>query len=129
MNVSGAGALAFLIAMSACGGGPYTNNYGAAGVGLGAAVAGAVGYRAITGGCVAQCTPGHVCDRQSGLCVPSECSPSCPAGQQCQRDSDGRMICVDDGLTMSLMAARRSASADGGAAPTDASSTSDGGAR
>jgi len=92
-----------------------TRNYQAAGVGLAAVAVHSVAYRAVTGNCYAMCTPGNVCDRQTGFCVPSECSPSCPDGTRCLRDLDGRLYCEDDGLTLSLMKASRAASLDAGA--------------
>jgi hypothetical protein len=115
VNISAQTTIALIAALACgCSGRPTTNNYGAAAAGLGVAVAGTVVYRAVTGGSVAACTPGNICDRQSGLCVPSECSPTCPESQHCVRDFDGRLYCEDDGLTSSLIAARKRA-ADAGA--------------
>ena len=105
---------AILIALSLGCSPRNTRNYQAGGAALGVAAVHAVGYRAITGNCYAICTPGNVCDRQTGFCVPSECSPACADGQRCQRDLDGRLYCEDDGLTLSLMKASRAASFDAG---------------
>lgn len=54
--------------------------------------------RALTGECWAACTPGHVCDHESGLCVAGECSPTCPETQTCVR-VDGALMCADKGTT------------------------------
>ena len=69
---------------------------------VGAAVAGTVLYRAVTGGCVASCRAYQVCDRQSGLCIQAECSPECAIGQECVREVDGRFRCVDDAMSFSM---------------------------
>ena len=120
MNLSSCTVLALGAALAGgCSGRPATNNYGTAAAGLGAVAAGTGAYRVLTNGCVAACTPGNVCDRESGFCVPSDCSPTCPAGQHCVRDFDDRLRCDDDGLTSSLMAARkRAAAADAGVVDT-----------
>jgi hypothetical protein len=108
--------LAMAVAASLGCGPRNTHNYQAAAVGAGAVALHSVAYRAVTGNCYAMCTPGHLCDRQTGMCVPSECSPACPDGQRCTRDLDNRLYCEDDGLTLSLMkAARSTAKPDAGA--------------
>ncbi|HEY6725670.1 MAG TPA: hypothetical protein VI197_16665 [Polyangiaceae bacterium] len=61
-------------------------------------VAATAANRALTGECWAACTPGHVCDHESGLCVPGECSPACPDTQTCVR-IDGVLMCADKGTT------------------------------
>jgi len=107
--------VAVLAGATTCSSSRNTRNYQAAGVGLAAVAVHSVAYRAVTGNCYAMCTPGNVCDRQTGFCVPSECSPSCPDGQRCVRGLDDRLHCEDDGLTLSLMKANRAASRDAGA--------------
>jgi hypothetical protein len=107
--------LALLAGATACSSPRNTRNYQAAGIGLAAVAVHSVADRAVTGNCYAMCTPGNVCDRQTGFCVASECSPSCPDGTRCVRDLDDRLRCEDDGLTLSLMKASRAASFDAGA--------------
>ena len=50
--------------------------------------------RKLTGDCWAACTPGHVCERESGLCIRGECSPSCGDHQFCVK-LEGQLTCVD----------------------------------
>jgi hypothetical protein len=108
-------------ASSSCGSSPRnTRNYQAAAGGLAAVAVTTIAYRAATGSCYAMCRPGYSCDRQSGLCIQTECSPECPEGTRCVRDPDDRLRCEDDGLTMSLMKASRAASWDAGAFSTGA---------
>lgn len=54
--------------------------------------------RSLTGECWAACTPGYVCDHESGLCVRGECSPACPDTQTCV-SLDGVLMCADKGTT------------------------------
>lgn len=54
--------------------------------------------RAITNECWAACTPGYVCDHESGLCVRGECSPRCPDTQVCAQVAE-QFSCVDKGIT------------------------------
>ncbi len=64
-----------------------------AAVTAGAAVAGAGIYRATTGGCVAQCLGGLVCDRKSGLCVSRvPCNGRCDADEQCEEGAVPRCV-------------------------------------
>jgi hypothetical protein len=102
--------------LASCGS-SHTNDYGAAAAGLGLAVAGAAVYRAATGNCWASCPSGHVCDRESGLCVALECAPGCPVGQECVRDLDGKTRCAPSAGAVTLGAA---AASDAGAVGSDA---------
>ena len=52
--------------------------------------------RAITDECWAACTPGYVCDHESGLCVQGECLPRCSEDQVCAR-VDEQLTCVHKG--------------------------------
>lgn len=52
--------------------------------------------RALTKECWAACTPGYVCNHESGLCEPGECKPTCQEAQVCAR-VDGQLSCVDKG--------------------------------
>jgi hypothetical protein len=71
-----------------------TNNYGAAGAGLGGTVLGTGIYRAATGGCWANCTHGWYCERDSGLCVRGECDPTCRGDESCVQEAQGKFRCV-----------------------------------
>jgi hypothetical protein len=63
----------------ACGGNDYATAAGATAV----AVAATGVHRALTGDCWGRCSPGYACNHESGLCVPGECDPICPAGSSC----------------------------------------------
>lgn len=52
--------------------------------------------RALTKECWAACTPGYVCNHESGLCEPGECQPSCQETQVCAR-VEGQFVCIDKG--------------------------------
>jgi hypothetical protein len=82
--------------------------------------------RALTGECWAACTPGYVCDHESGLCVPGECSPVCPETQTCVR-IDGALMCADKGTTWASNMQGNTLLPSGGA-PTKASTAPVGGA-
>lgn len=53
--------------------------------------------RAVTNECWAACTPGYVCDHESGLCVQGECVPRCSDEQVCAR-LDQKLTCVHKGF-------------------------------
>jgi hypothetical protein len=58
---------------------------------------GAVGiHRAITNDCWARCSPGYLCNHESGLCEPGECVPACEFGAHCARDVNGAYRCLRD---------------------------------
>src|SRR4051812_1402573 len=88
---------------AACGHG----NYGAATIGLGAAVTAAGVNRALTGDCWARCSPGYGCDKQRGRCVPVECVPACTPDEYCAIEADGRTRCIENLGTLTLGAAAR----------------------
>src|SRR5690606_2755125 len=50
--------------------------------------------RAMTGECWAACTPGYVCEHDTGLCVPGECSPSCKEEQLCVQLEE-QLTCIE----------------------------------
>ena len=104
----GVGVFVASLASAACGHG----NYGAAGVGLGAAVTGAGVNRAITGDCWAVCSPGYGCDKQRGTCVRAECVPGCTTDEHCVVEADGRTRCIDNPGTLRFGAAPRDAGSD-----------------
>jgi hypothetical protein len=61
------------------------------------AAVGAVGiYRAITNDCWARCSPGYLCNEESGLCERGECLPACEFGTHCVRDVSGEYRCKSD---------------------------------
>lgn len=83
-----------LVLLPACGGSTEAQAVAATAV----MVAATGANRALTGECWAACTPGYVCNHESGLCVPGECSPACPDTQTCVR-IDGVLMCADKGTT------------------------------
>lgn len=73
---------------------------GHAALGTGVMV-GAVGVnRAATGDCWAHCSPGYVCNQESGLCEKGECYPACDAGYHCAATSMGQR-CLSDAVAVS----------------------------
>jgi hypothetical protein len=93
-----------------------------AGVGLGAAVAGAGIHRAVTGGCWAVCSPGFACDRARGVCVRAECLPACSSIEQCVIEQDGRSRCLEISGGMQISGPSLAAPAPSGDASVDAAS-------
>lgn len=57
--------------------------------------------RAITDECWAACSPGYVCDHESGLCVPGECAPRCADYQVCVRVAQ-QLTCRDKGTVQKV---------------------------
>ena len=87
---------ASLLAVVALGCGANNDTrYAEAATGLGLMVGGTAMYRAQTGGCWANCTPGYACDRPSGLCHRTECVPACAPSQTCFIEADDTFRCVD----------------------------------
>jgi len=80
--------------------------------------------RKLTGECWAACTPGYVCDHESGMCVVGECRPSCPETQACVR-MDAGLMCVDKGTAWNsnLQSGQTSALLPSGGAPAKSLST------
>ena len=70
--------------------------YAAAATGLAATIGATAMYRAQTGNCWANCTPGYACDRSRGLCYRTECVPGCTINQTCVIESNDSFRCVDD---------------------------------
>jgi hypothetical protein len=97
-----------------------TNNYGAAGVWLGAAVLATGIYRAVTGNCWANCAKGWYCDRPSGICKRGECDPGCREGDSCVMEANGDLRCVATADTLVF----GDAVPDAGAGPTAADAES-----
>ena len=53
-------------------------------------------HRAVTNDCWARCSPGYLCNQESGLCELGECVPACEYGSHCARDVVGDYHCVRD---------------------------------
>jgi hypothetical protein len=90
---NGCVALAAVLA-SAC----YTgsaNTVAGAAVMTGLAAGGAMAERA-SGGCIATCTNGTVCNPKTGLCEVLPCRGRCGAGEHCEQTYDGER-CVPGG--------------------------------
>jgi hypothetical protein len=72
------------------------NTYAQAAAGTGIML-GAVGlHRALTNDCWARCSPGYLCNQESGLCEPGDCAPACEFGAHCARDTNGAYRCFRD---------------------------------
>lgn len=57
---------------------------------IGTAVAAtAAGVRRANGECYTPCTPGNVCNPQSGMCDPIPCRGECRPGEQCEQNALG----------------------------------------
>ncbi|HEY3497844.1 MAG TPA: hypothetical protein VGK73_24265 [Polyangiaceae bacterium] len=72
------------------------DKYAQAAVGTGIAVAATGIHRAATKDCWGRCSPGYLCDQESGLCELGECLPRCEAGDHCVRDQRKLAYCVRD---------------------------------
>ena len=82
--------------VSACKTGSSNTGVGAAttsAVAIGAAVA-----ERASGGCIAICTAGTVCNRTTGLCEPMPCRGECGANEHCEQTFSGEK-CVAGGPT------------------------------
>ena len=53
-------------------------------------------HRAVTNDCWARCSPGYLCNHETGLCERGECVPECEYGAHCARDVMGAYRCVRD---------------------------------
>jgi hypothetical protein len=51
--------------------------------------AAAAGVRRSNGECYVPCTPGNVCNPQSGLCAPVPCRGECQLGETCEQTPTG----------------------------------------
>lgn len=67
------------------------NDYAGAAVFAASAVGATAVNRELTGECYAACTPGHACNRKTGLCEPIACH--CPADLVCEIVG-GDKVCV-----------------------------------
>ncbi|MBL8921247.1 MAG: hypothetical protein JNJ54_20455 [Myxococcaceae bacterium] len=72
---------------------------------VGAAVAGA---RRSNGECYVPCTPGNVCNPQSGLCEPLPCRGECRFGEVCEQQPTGDR-CVPEASAAPLQLRQSSA--------------------
>jgi len=72
------------------------DKYVQAAVGTGVAVATTGMYRAATKDCWAHCSPGYLCNQESGLCELGECLPACEVGMHCARDVGDVAYCTRD---------------------------------
>jgi hypothetical protein len=52
--------------------------------------------RAVTDDCWARCSPGYLCNQESGLCEKGECMPACEIGQHCVHEQNGTIRCIPD---------------------------------
>lgn len=93
-----------LLGMCACAA-SSAGTYGPALSGAGALLVTTAIHRSITGDCWANCGRGHVCDRNSGLCVEGECTPGCAPYESCQKLSVG-FACVPTDLGTRTRAAK-----------------------
>ncbi len=76
-------------------GGSNGGEYAKAAVALPAMIGATAIYRAQTGGCWANCSPGYACDRKLGTCYRAECVPACAANETCFIEADNNVRCVD----------------------------------
>jgi hypothetical protein len=87
--------LAICYGLVGCGGSPGGRSYSEAAAATAVAVAATGVHRAITKDCWARCSPGYACNRESGLCQPSECTPECVAGYTCTVTPTGNTCQAD----------------------------------
>jgi hypothetical protein len=76
-----------------CGG--NDKEYAQAVTGLAGTIGATAIYRAHTGGCWANCSPGYACDRKRGTCYRAECVPACAPNETCFVEDNDRFRCVD----------------------------------
>jgi hypothetical protein len=72
------------------------DKYVQAAVGAGLAVAVTGVHRAVTKDCWARCSPGYLCNQESGLCERGECLPACEVGMHCTLDGAKVPYCARD---------------------------------
>jgi hypothetical protein len=84
-----------LVTVAGCNDG-NTQAYKEAAVAAGLTVAAVGVYRAVTRDCWARCSPGYLCNEETGLCELGECLPGCEYGTHCARDVRGDYRCVSD---------------------------------
>ena len=69
---------------------------------IGTAIAAtAAGVRRSNGECYTPCTPGNVCNPQSGMCDPIPCRGECRSGEQCEQNALGER-CVPAAVSTAL---------------------------
>ncbi len=69
---------------------------------IGTAIAAtAAGVRRSNGECYTPCTPGNVCNPQSGMCDPIPCRGECRSGEQCEQNALGDR-CVPAAVSTAL---------------------------
>ncbi len=61
----------------------------------------AAGVRRSNGECYSPCTPGNVCNPQTGMCDPIPCRGECRAGEQCEQNALGDR-CVPSAISTAL---------------------------
>jgi hypothetical protein len=83
------------LALTSCAGGNQ-DKYAEAAIGTGIVLAATGVNRAVTKDCWARCSPGYLCNQQSGLCELGECYPGCEAGDHCVRDVREVSYCAPD---------------------------------
>ena len=88
-------ALVALLGLAACSD-SNKNTYAQALTGTGLMVTAVGVHRAVTGDCWAHCSPGYLCNEESGLCERGECVPACELGQHCVHEVSGRIRCIPD---------------------------------
>ena len=92
---SAASAVLLLVAFIGCDK-QNKNEYAQAAALTGLQVAAVGVYRAVTHECWARCSPGYLCNQESGLCERGECVPACESGLHCTRDVRGDFYCARD---------------------------------
>jgi hypothetical protein len=83
------------LAATSCGS-ANQEKYAQAAVGTGLAVAATGVHRALTKDCWGRCSPGYLCNEESGFCERGECLPGCEVGAHCVRDVRGIPYCARD---------------------------------
>jgi hypothetical protein len=69
---------------------------------IGTAIAAtAAGVRRSNGECYTPCTPGNVCNPQTGMCHPIPCRGECRSGEQCEQNALGDR-CVPTAVSTAL---------------------------
>jgi hypothetical protein len=89
-------ALVLLLPLALGCGSSHQDKYAEAAVGTGIAVAMTGVHRAATKDCWGRCSPGYLCNEESGLCELGECLPGCEAGTHCARDARNVAYCARD---------------------------------
>lgn len=72
------------------------DKYKDAAIGTGIAIAATGVHRAVTKDCWGRCSPGYLCNEESGFCELGECMPACEVGSHCVRDARDLPYCARD---------------------------------